>query len=146
MEKAALDPCLLTRQQIQLRWLRIQDIPTVLARLAEVGLTSLQTGMDNSCNVVGCPVAGLTTTELFDASSVPRQFTAMFVGDKAFINLYQKFNVTITGCRENCVHAETQDLALVPRWPFNWNTLATAIHQGVHRSGLSPRPISATYR
>jgi ferredoxin-nitrite reductase len=103
-----------TRQQIQLRWLGIQDIPTVLARLAEVGLTSLQTGMDNIRNVVGCPVAGLTPTELFDASSVARQFTAMFVGDKAFTNLPRKFNVTITGCQDNCVHAETQDLALVP--------------------------------
>jgi ferredoxin-nitrite reductase len=30
-----------TRQQIQLRWLRIEDIPAVLARLKEVGLTSL---------------------------------------------------------------------------------------------------------
>jgi ferredoxin-nitrite reductase len=38
----------------------------------------------------------------------------MFVGDKAFTNLPRKFNVTMTGCRENCVHAETQDLALVP--------------------------------
>jgi ferredoxin-nitrite reductase len=28
--------------------------------------------------------------------------------------LPRKFNVTITGCRDNCVHAETQDLALVP--------------------------------
>ena len=103
-----------TRQQLQLRWLRIEDIPAVLARLAEVGLTSLQTGMDNIRNVVGCPVAGLTPTELLDTSSVARQLTAMFVGDKAFTNLPRKFNVTITGCRENCVHAETQDLALVP--------------------------------
>jgi ferredoxin-nitrite reductase len=30
-----------TRQQIQLRWLRIEDIPAVLARLKEIGLTSL---------------------------------------------------------------------------------------------------------
>ena len=103
-----------TRQQVQLRWLRIEDIPTVLGRLMEVGLTSLQTGMDNIRNVVGCPVAGLTPTELFDASPVARQFTAMFVGDKAFTNLPRKFNVTITGCRENCTHTETQDLALVP--------------------------------
>jgi ferredoxin-nitrite reductase len=103
-----------TRQQIQLRWLRLEDIPTVLARLAKVGLTSLQTGMDNVRNVVGCPVAGLTPTELFDASPVAQQFTAMFVGDKAFTNLPRKFNVTITGCRDNCTHAETQDLALVP--------------------------------
>ena len=103
-----------TRQQIQLRWLTIQEIPIILARLAEVGLTSLQTGMDNVRNVVGCPVAGLTPSELFDASAVARQLTAMFVGDKAFTNLPRKFNVTITGCVDNCVHAETQDLALVP--------------------------------
>jgi ferredoxin-nitrite reductase len=103
-----------TRQQMQLRWLRIQDIPTVLARLTEVGLTSLQTGMDNIRNVVGCPVAGLTPSELFDASSVARHLTAMFVGDKTFSNLPRKFNVTITGCPDNCVHAETQDLALLP--------------------------------
>ena len=32
-----------TRQQIQLRWLRIEDIPTVLSRLRDVDLTSLQT-------------------------------------------------------------------------------------------------------
>jgi ferredoxin-nitrite reductase len=38
----------------------------------------------------------------------------MFVGDKAFTNLPRKFNVTITGCRDNCTHAETQDLTLVP--------------------------------
>ena len=44
-----------TRQQIQLRWLSIKDIPAILARLTEVGLTSLQTGMDNIRNVVGCP-------------------------------------------------------------------------------------------
>ena len=103
-----------TRQQIQLHWLRIEAIPAVLARLKEVGLTSLQTDMDNIRNIIGCPVAGLTSTELFDASPVARQFTAMFVGDKAFTNLPRKFNVTITGCRDNCLHAETQDLTLVP--------------------------------
>src|SRR5207245_7824341 len=31
-----------------------------------------------------------------------------------FTNLPRKFNVAITGCRENCTHAETQDVALVP--------------------------------
>jgi ferredoxin-nitrite reductase len=70
--------------------------------------------MDNIRNIIGCPVAGLTSTELIDASPVARQFTAMFVRDKAFTNLPRKFNVTITGCRDNCTHAETQDLTLVP--------------------------------
>jgi ferredoxin-nitrite reductase len=117
-----------TRQQIQLRWLRIEDIPTVLARLREGGLTSLQTGMDNIRNIVGCPVAGLVPTELFDASPVARQFTAMFMRDKAFTNLPRKFNVTITGCRDNCTHAETQDLALVP---------ATQLQHGAEVKGFN---------
>src|SRR5437016_6696275 len=103
-----------TRQQIQLRWIQFEHIPSILSELGAVGLVTLQTGMDNIRNIVGCAVAGLTRNELFDASSVARAFTDMFVGDRAYTNLPRKFNVTITGCRENCTHAETQDVALVP--------------------------------
>jgi ferredoxin-nitrite reductase len=103
-----------TRQQMQLRWLTIGDIPEVLRQLQGVGLVTLQTGMDNVRNVVGCPVAGLTPNELFDAAPVAEAFTRVFLGNQEFTNLPRKFNVTITGCRQNCTHAETQDLALVP--------------------------------
>jgi len=103
-----------TRQQIQLRWFKIENVPEIWRRLDMVGLVSLQTGMDNIRNVVGCPVAGLTPNELFDASPVVRQFTGIFVGKKEYTNLPRKFNVTITACKENCSHAETQDLALTP--------------------------------
>jgi ferredoxin-nitrite reductase len=57
-----------TRQQIQLRWFTINDVPEIWQRLKSVDLVTLQTGMDNIRNVVGCPVAGLTPNELFDAS------------------------------------------------------------------------------
>ena len=103
-----------TRQQLQLRSVRIQHIPGVFNRLQEVGLTSLQTGMDNIRNVIGCPVAGLTPQELFDASPVVREFTQLFVGNRAYSNLPRKFNVTITGCLENCTPAESQDIAMIP--------------------------------
>ncbi len=49
-----------TRQQLQLRWFTINDVPQIWERLKAVGLITLQTGMDNIRNVVGCPVAGLT--------------------------------------------------------------------------------------
>ncbi len=103
-----------TRQQVQLRSVRIGDVPAIFDRLRAVGLTSLQTGMDNVRNVIGCPVAGLTPRELFDASPVARELTGLFVGNRAYTNLPRKFNVAITGCLENCVHAESQDVALVP--------------------------------
>ena len=51
-----------TRQQIQLRWFKINDVPEIWNRLSSVGLITLQTGMDNIRNVIGCPVAGLTRT------------------------------------------------------------------------------------
>jgi sulfite reductase beta subunit-like hemoprotein/bacterioferritin-associated ferredoxin len=103
-----------TRQQIQLRGYGIEHAPEILKRLAACGLVSLQTGQDNIRNVVGCPVAGLTRHELFDASPIAREFTESFLGNKDFTNLPRKFNVVITGCTEHCAHAESQDLALTP--------------------------------
>ena len=105
---------LTTRQQVQLRDFTIAQAPDIWARLDAVGLISLQTGMDNIRTVVGCPAAGLTPRELLDASPVAAQFTAMFIGNRAYTNLPRKFNVSITGCLENCVHADTQDIALTP--------------------------------
>src|SRR3989440_5531328 len=72
--------------------------------------------MDNVRGICGCPVAGLTPQELFDATPVVRQFNEMLVGNKEFTNLPRKFNVTITGCLENCCHPETQDIGLVPAY------------------------------
>ncbi len=103
-----------TRQQIQLRWFAIHDVPEIWERLKAVDLISLQTGMDNIRGVIGCPVAGLTPNELFDASPVVREFTQIFLGNKAYTNLPRKFNVTITACKEACTHAEAQDIALTP--------------------------------
>jgi ferredoxin-nitrite reductase len=66
--------------------------------------------------VCGCPVAGLTPHELVDATPVIREFDRILVGNKEFTNLPRKFNVTITGCLENCCHPETQDIGLVPAY------------------------------
>ena len=103
-----------TRQQIQLRWFRIDQVQEIWGRLAEVGIVSLQTGMDNVRGIIGCPVAGLTPNELFDASQVVQEYNDILVGNREFANLPRKFNVTITGCLENCTHAVTQDIALTP--------------------------------
>jgi ferredoxin-nitrite reductase len=103
-----------TRQQVQVRWFRIEDVPEIFARLATAGLEHRQTGMDNVRNVLGCPLAGRTTHELFDASPVVQEYTARFVGNRAFSNLPRKFNVAITGCLDNCLPLESQDIALGP--------------------------------
>src|SRR4029453_11242230 len=103
-----------TRQQIQLRWVTIENVPEVIARLEAAGLSSLQTGMDNIRGVVGCPATGLTPREHIDTAGVAAAFQAIFLGNKEFTNLPRKFNVTITGCLEHCTGGETQDISMTP--------------------------------
>ena len=103
-----------TRQQIQLRWFRIEHVPEIFDRIRAAGLDHRQTGMDNIRGVMGCPLAGLTQQEILDASPIAHSLSRRLSGDKAFSNLPRKFNVSITGCTENCVPASSQDLALVP--------------------------------
>ena len=103
-----------TRQQIQVRWFRIENVPAIFDRLRAAGIEHRQTGMDNVRGVMGCALAGLSQHEVLDASPIARALTQRLVGDKAFTNLPRKFNVSITGCVDNCVPAASQDLALVP--------------------------------
>ncbi len=106
-----------TRQQVELRGFTIESVPEIWEKLRGVDLHSLQTGMDNVRNINGCPLAGLTPGELFDASPVLLELDRILVGkdgNPEFTNLPRKFNVTITGCLENCTHSESQDIALIP--------------------------------
>ena len=106
-----------TRQQIELRGFVLDSIPAIWDKLQGVDLRSLQTGIDNVRNINGCALAGLTPHELFDASPVVEELDRIIVGTKGnpeFTNLPRKFNLTITGCLDNCTHNESQDVALVP--------------------------------
>ncbi|CCQ89742.1 Ferredoxin-nitrite reductase [Nitrospina gracilis 3/211] len=103
-----------TRQQVQLRHLKIDDVPAVFDLMDAVGLTSIQTGMDNVRNIMGCPVGGLHPKESLNASPVIEAMNEYFLGNREFSNLPRKFNIAVTGCPDSCIHTETQDLALVP--------------------------------
>ncbi|MGD9851756.1 MAG: ferredoxin--nitrite reductase [Nitrospirales bacterium] len=103
-----------TRQQFQLRQLRIEHVPEVFRLMEGSGLCSLQTGMDNVRNIMTCPVAGLTAQETIDATDLVNRLTQELTGNRAYSNLPRKFNMAITGCPDNCLHLETQDLAIIP--------------------------------
>ncbi|WP_414574572.1 ferredoxin--nitrite reductase [Anabaena sp. CCY 9402-a] len=107
-----------TRQNIQLRGIRIEDLPDIFNRFHSVSLTSVQSGMDNIRNITGDPVAGLDADELYDTRELVQQIQDMLTnkgqGNPEFSNLPRKFNIAIAGGRDNSVHAEINDLAFVP--------------------------------
>ena len=119
-----------TRQNIQLRGIRIEDVPDIFRRLKETGMTSIQSGMDNVRNITGSPVAGLDSDELYDTRELCRQVQDTITnggeGNPAFTNLPRKFNIAIAGCRDNSVHAEINDIAFIPAFKddtFGFNVL-----------------------
>src|SRR5919107_5486820 len=58
------------RQNFQLHWLRIEDVPTVWDELARVGWTSQGACGDVTRTVTGCPLAGIEHDEIIDASPI----------------------------------------------------------------------------
>lgn len=111
---------LTTRQNIQLRGIRIEDLPEIFSQMKAAGLTSIQSGMDNVRNITGSPVAGIDADELIDTRELAREvqdaITNNGEGNSNFTNLPRKFNIAIAGCRDNSVHAEINDIAFVPAY------------------------------
>lgn len=107
-----------TRQNLQLRGVRLEDMPDIFARLKQVDLTSIQSGMDNVRNITGSPVAGIAATELIDTQVLVRQVQDMITnggeGNSDFTNLPRKFNIAIEGSREDSIHSEINDIAFIP--------------------------------
>jgi ferredoxin-nitrite reductase len=119
-----------TRQNIQLRGIRIEDLPDIFRRFEAVQLTSVQSGMDNVRNITGSPVAGIDADELYDTRELCEQVQNLITnsgqGNPAFTNLPRKFNIAIAGCRDNSVHAEINDIAFIPAYKddvFGFNVL-----------------------
>jgi sulfite reductase (ferredoxin) len=100
------------RQNFQLHWLRIEDIPTIWESLAEVGWTSMGACGDNPRTVTGCPLAGVEHDELIDASPIVKAVDAHLNGNPAYGNLPRKFKITITGCQHWCSYPEINDIGV----------------------------------
>lgn len=122
VQRYGTDGCadITTRQNIQLRGVRLEDIPDIFRRLDAVGMTSMQSGMDNVRNITGSPVAGIDGSELIDTRELVQKVQDMITnngkGNYAFTNLPRKFNIAIEGGRDNSVHAEINDIAFVPAY------------------------------
>jgi sulfite reductase (ferredoxin) len=103
---------LTVRQNIQLHWVTIEDLPEVLGELWRVGLNTTGACGDVTRNITGCPVAGVEADEICDASPLALEVDRMLAGNAEFYNLPRKFKISITGCRMWCPYPEINDIGL----------------------------------
>ena len=101
------------RQNIQLHWIRIEDMPDIWRRLEAVGLSTSEACGDTPRNILGCPLAGIDAGEIVDASTVLREANARLVDNPDFSNLPRKFKISISGCAHQCAQHEINDVGLV---------------------------------
>jgi ferredoxin-nitrite reductase len=61
---------LTTRQDVQMHWIKMGNMPEIWRRLEEVGVSTVQACGDSARNVLCCPVSGLGREEVIDAYPV----------------------------------------------------------------------------
>jgi ferredoxin-nitrite reductase len=105
---------LTTRQDLQMHWLKMGDVPEIWRRLEEVGVTTVQACGDSARNVLCCPVSGLGREEAIDAYPVAQSISNYFTGNREYANLPRKFKMSVTGCLEDCAQAEINDIGMLP--------------------------------
>jgi sulfite reductase (ferredoxin) len=101
------------RQNIQLHWVQIEDVPAIWDALEAVGLSTTEACGDTPRVILGCPLAGIDAEEVFDATPEIRQTAERYVGDPAFSNLPRKYKSVMSGCAVQCTPHEINDVAFV---------------------------------
>ena len=101
------------RQNIQLHWIRIEDVPEIWRRLEAVGLSSTEACGDTPRVVLGSPVAGVAADEILDGTSAIEAIVARFVGDPEYANLPRKFKSAVSGSPRLDVAHEINDVSFV---------------------------------
>lgn len=99
------------RQNIQLHWIRIEDVPQIFNRVEEVGLLSTEACGDVPRVILGSPVAGIAKDELIDPTPQIREILDRYIGDPEFSNLPRKFKTAFTGMPVPDILHEVQDVA-----------------------------------
>ena len=101
------------RQNIQLHWIRIEDVPAVWEALESVDLTTAEACGDTPRVILGSPVAGVAADEILDGTPAIEEIVGRYVGDPTLSNLPRKFKTAISGSPHQDVAHEVNDLSFV---------------------------------
>ncbi|MEV7635537.1 nitrite/sulfite reductase [Pseudarthrobacter enclensis] len=101
------------RQNIQLHWIRVEDIPEIWNRLEGVGLSTTEACGDVPRVILGSPVAGIAKDEIIDPTPLIAELGERFIGNPLLSNLPRKYKTAITGHPSQDVVHEINDFALV---------------------------------
>ena len=101
-----------TRQDIQLHYVKINDVPQGLEDLAQAGITTREACGNTVRNVTACHKAGTCSTEVFDVTPYALAVSNYLLRRDLTQNLPRKFKISFGGCN-GCGLAPIHDLSLI---------------------------------
>ena len=101
------------RQNIQLHWIQIEDMPTIWERLEAVGLQTQEACGDCPRVIIASPVAGIAADEIIDPTPAVNEIAERYIGDPEFSNLPRKYKTALTGHPSHDVAPEVNDISFV---------------------------------
>ncbi|MET9021695.1 nitrite/sulfite reductase [Actinopolymorpha sp. NPDC004070] len=101
------------RQNIQLHWIRIEDVPAIWERLESVGLQTQEACGDCPRVIIASPVAGIAADEIIDPTPAVEEIARRYIGSPEFSNLPRKYKTALTGHPNHDVAPEINDIAFV---------------------------------
>lgn len=111
-----------TRANIQLRGVKIEDAPDIIDGLHARNQTSFQSALDSVRNMVGNPLAGIDDQEMVDTRELCNALNDLVSldpetntrGNPQWGNLPRKFNIAVSGSRDDFAHTHINDIGLQP--------------------------------
>lgn len=101
------------RQNIQLHWIRVEDVPEIWRRIEAVGLNSAQACGDVPRVILGSPVAGIDVHEIIDGTPAIHEILDRYLLSPEFSNLPRKFKTAVSGSPSLDVAHEANDVSFV---------------------------------
>ena len=101
------------RQNVQLHWIRVEDMPAIWEQLEDIGLSTTEACGDTPRVMLSCPLEGETADAVVNGLPALRATVDKYLGDPAFSNLPRKFKTSISGCSQHCTNHEINDVSFV---------------------------------
>jgi sulfite reductase (NADPH) hemoprotein beta-component len=129
-----------TRQNLQLNWPKLEDVPEILAELATVEMHAIQTSGNCIRNITTDQFAGVAPDEIVDPRAMAEIMRQWSTFHPEFALLPRKFKIAVSGTRDDRAVVQMHDIGMEFYKDSN-NKLAIKVWVG---GGLGRTPILGT--
>ncbi|HTX98072.1 MAG TPA: nitrite/sulfite reductase [Mycobacterium sp.] len=99
------------RQNVQMHWIEVENVPEIWRRLDGVGLRTAEACGDCPRVILGSPLAGESLDEVIDPTRAIEEIVRRYIGKPDFADLPRKYKTAISGLQD--VAHEINDIAFI---------------------------------